>query len=183
MKKALLIIDVINHFEFPAGTRLLAQSMAIAPRIARLKARAQRAGVPVIYVNDNFGQWRSDASKILKYCLRADAPGRDFVSQIRPTSQDYFVLKPMHSAFYQSPLETLLRSLETKILILCGIATHSCIVCTAHDAEMRDFKLVVPFDCCAARSRREHLQAIAHLKTISNAQVLRSTAIKLGARS
>src|SRR6185295_17799343 len=108
MKAALLIIDVINHFEFPDGRSLLAQCIPIAPRIARLKARARRANVPVIYINDNFGQWRSDMSKLLTYCLRSDAPGREFVSRIRPGPDDYFVLKPMYSAFYQSALEVLL---------------------------------------------------------------------------
>jgi nicotinamidase-related amidase len=180
MKTALLIVDVINHFEFPDGPRLLAQSIPVAPRIARLKARARNAKLPVIYVNDNFGQWRSDAAKLLQYCLRPAAPGRVFVSQIRPGPQDYFVLKPMHSAFYQSPLEALLRSLGVKSLVLCGIATNSCIVCTAHDADMREFNLYVPSDCCAARTRREHQQSISHIKTLSHARVLRSSALNFG---
>jgi nicotinamidase-related amidase len=179
MKAAVLIVDVINHFEFPDGPRLLAQSLPVAPRIARLKARARQAKLPVIYVNDNFGQWRSDAGKLLKYCLRPAAPGRKFVSQVRPDSKDYFVLKPMHSAFYQSPLEALLRSLDVKTLVLCGIATDSCIVCTAHDADMREFKLYVPSDCCAVRTRREHQQAISHMKTLRHANVLRSSSLKL----
>jgi nicotinamidase-related amidase len=179
MKAALLIVDVINHFEFPDGPRLLAQSLLIAPRIARLKVRAREAKLPVIYVNDNFGQWRSDAGKLLQYCLRPSAPGRPFVSQVRPDSKDYFVLKPMHSAFYQSPLEALLRNLGVKILVLCGIATNSCIVCTAHDADMREFTLYVPSDCCAARTRREHLQAISHIQTLSHSRVMRSSALRL----
>src|ERR1044072_5236381 len=155
-REVVLLIDVINHFEFPDGAGLLQQALPIAPRLSSLKKRARRARVPVVYVNDNFGQWRSDASKLLKYCLRSDAPGREFVAAIAPEEEDYFVLKPMHSAFYQTPLDALLRYFEATTLILCGISTNSCVVCTAHDAQMRDFHLVVAADCCAARTAEEH---------------------------
>jgi nicotinamidase-related amidase len=176
---ALILVDVINHFEFPDGARLLKNAFPIAPRLARLKERARRAGIPAIYVNDNFGQWRSNASKLLEYCLRPEAPGRDFVARLEPDDEDYLVLKPMHSAFYQSPLDVLLRHLGATSLILGGLATNSCIVCTAHDANMREFGLFVPSDCSAARSRREHLQAIEHVKAMTDANVLRSSALHL----
>lgn len=177
---ALILVDVINHFDFPDGSRLLKNALAIAPRLARLKERAARAGIPTIYVNDNFGQWRSNASKLLEFCLRAKAPGREFVERLRPADEDYLVLKPMHSAFYQSPLDLLLRHLGASTLILGGLATNSCIICTAHDADMRDFRLYVPSDCCAARSRREHQQAIQHIKAMSSANVSRSSTLRLG---
>lgn len=177
---ALILVDVINHFEFPDGQALLKNAMLIVPKLARLKERARQAGIPVIYVNDNFGQWRSNASRLLEYCLRPEAPGRTFVERLRPDDEDYLVLKPMHSAFYQSPLEVLLRHVGASSLILGGLATNSCIVCTAHDANMRDFKLFVPSDCSAARSRREHDHTIEHIQAMSNANVLRSPTLRLG---
>ena len=177
---ALVLIDVINHFEFRDGEEMLSHARAIAPRLARLKKRARRAGVPAIYVNDNFGQWRSDAAKLLAYCVRPDAPGRTFVEQLRPDREDYFVLKPMHSAFYQTPLDTLLRHLGASALILSGLATNSCILCTAHDARMREFEIIVPFDCCAARRLREHKQAVQHIREMADAKVLSSTSLRFG---
>ena len=134
-KAALLLVDVINHFEFPDGERVLRQAMPIAPRIARLKARAREAGIPTIYVNDNFGHWRSEASRLVEYCTREGASSRNFVEQLRPDPEDYFVLKPMHSAFYQTPLDLLLRELGASSIILSGLATNSCILCTAYDAK------------------------------------------------
>jgi len=175
---ALILIDVINDFDFPDGARLLRNALPIAPRLARLKERARRARIPAIYVNDNFGQWRSDASTLLESCLRPKAAGRQFVEQIRPDKEDYFVLKPMHSAFFQTPLEVLLRYLGASSLILCGLATNSCIVCTAHDANMRDFHLSVPSDCSAARTSREHAQAIRHIKEMANASVMSSVSLR-----
>jgi nicotinamidase-related amidase len=176
---ALLLIDVINHFEFPDGDRLLRCALPIAPKLARLKARARQARIPTIYVNDNFGQWRSDARKLIEYCVRTSTPGREFVGRLRPDEEDYFLLKPMHSAFFQTPLETLLRQLGTSTLILCGIATNSCVACTAHDANMREFQVYVPPDCCAARTPREHRQAIEHIRGITNVRLINSTSLRL----
>lgn len=176
---ALILIDVINHFEFPDGDRVLRNALPLGPKLARLKNRAGEAGIPIIYVNDNFGKWRSDMAKLVEYCLRPAAAGRQFVEQIRPGPEDYFVLKPMHSAFFQTPLEILLQYLGVSSLILCGLATNSCIVCTAHDAKMRDFRIFVPADCSAARSSSEHLQAIQHLKHMSDATVTASTSLRL----
>jgi nicotinamidase-related amidase len=176
---ALLLIDVINNFDFPDGGALLKNAMAMAPRLARLKERAKHARVPVIYVNDNFGQWRSESSRLIQECLRPDARGRNFVAQLRPEKEDYFVLKPMHSAFFQTPLEILLRYLGASSLILGGIATNSCIVCTAHDAQMRNFRLFVPSDCSAARTVREHHEAITHINEMAGAKITPSVSLRL----
>src|ERR1043166_9649928 len=114
---ALILIDVINHFDFPDSEKVLANALPMAPHLARLKARCRRAGIPAIYVNDNFGQWRSDARSLVARCLSSQGKGKKFVEQIRPDDDDYFVLKPMHSAFFQTPLEILLRYLGATSLI------------------------------------------------------------------
>jgi len=176
--KVLLFVDLLNHFEFPDGPDLLSNALPIAGNLRRLKRRAREAKVPVVYVNDNFGQWRSDAKQILKYCTREEALGREFVQAIAPDEDDYFVLKPMHSAFYQTPLEALLRYFGAKTILLAGIATNSCIVCTAHDAKMRDLEILVARDCCAARSVREHQQALEHMKATAGARILQSGSIR-----
>ncbi len=96
---ALLLIDVINDFEFPRGEELFAQALPIAPRIAELKRRARAAGIPAVYVNDNFGRWQSNFEQIVRHCLEDNVRGRPFVEQLMPDERDYFVLKPKHSAF------------------------------------------------------------------------------------
>jgi nicotinamidase-related amidase len=176
---ALVLIDVINHFEFPDGKTILRQALTIAPTLARLKKKAREAGVPTIYVNDNFGQWRSDMSRLLRYCLRPEAAGRVFVEQLRPDDEDYFVLKPMHSALYQTPLDLLLRELGASSVVLSGLATNSCILCTAHDANMRDFNIIVPKDCCTARTAQEHKQALEHIGAMADAKVVLSSSLRL----
>jgi nicotinamidase-related amidase len=171
---ALLLIDVVNHFEFPDGQQLLRHALPIIPALEHLKEHARREGIPAIYVNDNFGQWRSDASKLLAYCLRPECAGRDFVGPLQPGPNDYCVLKPMHSAFYQTPLDVLLRHLGVSSLLVAGLATNSCVLCTAHDAKMRDYDVTVVSDCCAARTTKEHKQAIEHIRTMVDARVVAS---------
>jgi nicotinamidase-related amidase len=166
---ALILIDVINHFEFPDGDKILKNARPMADHLAKLKQRCRRAGIPAIYINDNFGQWRSDAKSLVSSCLASRCAGKPFVEALRPDDEDYFVLKPMHSAFFQTPLDTLLHYLGATSLILTGLATNSCVVCTAHDAKMRNFSIYVPSDCSAARTRREHEQAIEHIKEMTGA--------------
>src|SRR5687767_9942190 len=144
---ALLLIDVINDFEFDDGERLFRQALPIAQNIARLKQNAQRAGIPAIYVNDNFGKWRSDFRKTISHCREEGVRGKPFVELLLPNEEDYFVLKPKHSGFYSTTLDLLLRHLTATNLILTGIAGNNCVLFTANDAYMRDFKLFIPSDC------------------------------------
>jgi len=115
---ALLLIDVINDLEFDGGEALLAQALPMAARIAALKRRATEAGIPAIYVNDNFGRWQSDFAKLLAHCLHDGVRGQPLAAQLQPEPDDYFVLKPKHSGFYATTLDLLLRYLHVTTIIL-----------------------------------------------------------------
>src|SRR5690242_12551549 len=127
---ALLLIDVINDLEFPEGEQLLQHALPMAHRIAELKRRAEQAGVPVIYVNDNFGRWRSDFSAQVEHCLHDGVRGQPLAELLQPNENDYFVLKPKHSGFFSSALDLLLRYLEVKLVILTGVAANICVLFT-----------------------------------------------------
>src|SRR5215216_57954 len=118
---ALLLIDVINDLEFERGGELLRHALPMAERLAALKRRAKGAGVPVIYVNDNFGKWQSDFNKILEHCLKDDVRGRPVAELLRPEEDDYFVLKPKHSCFFSTPRPPLLTLLPYTTLVLTGL--------------------------------------------------------------
>lgn len=163
---ALLLIDVINDFDFPEAEQLLRYALPMAHRLAELKQRAKQQRLPVVYVNDNFGRWRSDFKAQVEHCLQPDRPGRSVVELLQPAEEDYFVLKPKHSGFYSTTLDTLLEYLGVSTIILTGLATNICVLFTANDAYMRDFQLVVPSDCAAANTPQDHnhaLQQIAHV--------------------
>lgn len=174
---ALLLIDVINDFEFPRGEELFERALPIARPIAELKRRARTAGVPAIYINDNFGRWQSNFTDIVKHCLDDNVRGRPFVEQLVPNEKDYFVLKPKHSGFYQTPLELLLKHLGTERLILTGVSTNSCVLFTANDAYMRDIELIIAEDCVAACQAEEHDSAIEQMRSMLKAEILRSDQI------
>jgi nicotinamidase-related amidase len=176
---ALLLIDVINDFEFPRGDELFEQALLIAPRIATFKKRAADLGIPVIYVNDNFGRWQSNFEEIVNHGLHENVRGKPIVEQLLPGPQDYFVLKPKHSGFYQTPLELLLKHLGTQRLILTGVSTNSCVLFTANDAYMRDMELLVPADCVAACNAEEHCFAMDQIKNMLKADTTPSTELNL----
>ena len=85
----------------------------------------------------------------------------------------------MHSAFYQTPLDLLLRELGATSIVLSGLATNSCILCTAHDADMRNIKIIVPRDCWAVRTSTEHNQALEHIGTMADAKFVLSSSLRL----
>ena len=175
---ALLLIDVINDFDFPGADQLLRCARPMARNLLRLKRRAYKAGVPVIYVNDNFGRWKSDFRRTLDHCSRYGR-GRDVVKLLRPEEDDYFVLKPKHSGFFSSALDTLLRYLQTQTLILTGIAGNFCVLFTANDAYMRDFNLFVPSDCTVSNTKRENDSALRLMKKFLKADTRRASSIVL----
>src|SRR4026208_506917 len=175
---ALLLIDVINDFDFPEADQLSKHARPMARNLLRLKRRAQKAGVPVVYVNDNFGRWKSDFRRTVEHCAR-HGPGREVVELLRPEENDYFVLKPKHSGFFSTTLETLLRYLETQGLILTGIAGNFCVLFTANDAYMRDFNLFVPLDCTVSNSKKENDSALALMRKFLKADTRSSSGIAL----
>ena len=161
---ALLLIDVINPLSFPGASKLRRSALLAARKIRNLEERARAAGVPVVYVNDNFGRWRSDFRGTVDFCRTSSDAGRQLTDLLSPTRDDYFVLKPMHSAFYETPLEMLLQNLRVHTLVLTGFATDMCVLQTAVDAYMRDFRLIVPRDCVAAESKDRTRFAIENMR-------------------
>ena len=168
---ALLLIDVINDFEFEGGAELLQQALPVGRNIAELKRRAKQHGIPVIYVNDNFGKWRSDLNKIVSHCLEDGVRGEPFVKLVVPDEDDYFVLKPKHSGFYCTSLELVLEHTGARSLILAGIAGNNCVLFTANDAYMRDFKLFVPGDCSVSISPEDNEHAFEQMAKVLKADI------------
>ena len=168
---ALLLIDVINDLEFDSGEELLRHALPMAERLAELKRRAKGAGVPVIYVNDNFGKWQSDFKQVLEHCLKDDTRGRPLAELLRPEEDDYFVLKPKHSGFFSTTLDILLDYLEARTLILTGLTGDICVLFTAHDAYMRDFDLVIPADCVASNDPSENEYTLRKMRTLMDADI------------
>jgi nicotinamidase-related amidase len=180
---ALLLIDVINDFDFPEADQLLELAHPVGKNIAALKKQAKAVDIPCIYVNDNFGKWQSDFKKIVARCTADEAKGKGFVKLLVPDDADYFVLKPKHSGFYSTTLDLLLTHLNAKNLILTGIAGNNCVLFTANDAYMRDFKVFVPADCVVSNTEEENRYALKQMETVLKADTSASSQLDLKALS
>jgi nicotinamidase-related amidase len=168
---ALLLVDVINPLDFPEADQLLPHAEGMAAKLKDLKACCKSLGIPVIYSNDNFGRWRSDFRAILGECEKPGCRGRFLIEALRPDEDDYFVLKPKHSAFYSTALDLLLKHLGTRTLIIGGIAGNICVLFTANEAYMRDFKIVVPRDCVSSNTPADNEAAVEEMRRVLKAEV------------
>jgi nicotinamidase-related amidase len=175
---ALVLIDVINDLAFEGSGALVAQAEPMSQRLAILKRRAVAAGVPCIYVNDNFGRWRSDFRQTVAHCTARSSPGHRVSRRLRPTKDDYFVLKPKHSGFFDTTLDTLLEKLEIRRVVLTGIAGNICVLFTASDAYMRDFGIFVPSDCVVSNTAEENEHALQQMGSVLKGTLTPSTLLR-----
>jgi nicotinamidase-related amidase len=175
---ALLLIDLINTWRMADGRKLLDQTLAILPHLVRLKARAARAQVPVIYVNDNFGQWRSDFRQAVARARGATARAARVAEALSPATEDYFILKPRHSGFFSTPLDLLLQELKVGRLVLCGVAGDQCVLATASDALVRKYKVVVPRDTIACADAARTAAVLRHFRDVMDIPVVDSARVR-----
>jgi nicotinamidase-related amidase len=172
---ALLLIDVINDLAFEGSAALVSQAEPMASRLATFKRRASAAGVPTIYINDNFGQWRSDFRRTVAHCTSRSSLGRRVSLRLKPNSRDYFVLKPKHSGFFDTTLDTLLEALRIRRVILTGIAGNICVLFTANDAYMRELKIFAPADCIVSNTAADNDHALRQISTVLKGHIAEST--------
>ncbi len=177
-RSALLLIDVINDFDFPGSAGLVRSALPASRRISRLRTRARKAGLPVIYVNDNFGRWRSDFRQQVDHCEQMGGAAGQIVRLLRPTDDDYFVLKPRHSGFYSTSLDVLLDQLGSRHLILTGFSSEICVLYTANDAYMRGYEISVPWDCVGAETKAGNRRALEQMEKFLKADTRSSRSLK-----
>lgn len=157
-KTALLIIDMFNDFDFEGADNLLKNTEPIVENIIKLKRHFKDQDLPVIYCNDNFGQWKDSTEDIVRHV--ETSKGKDIAEKLSPKDKEYFIIKPKHSVFYGTQLDILLRQLEVERLVMTGIASDICILFSANDGYMREYELHVPQDCVAAETEKRNESAL-----------------------
>jgi nicotinamidase-related amidase len=146
---ALLIVDMLNDLRFAEAERLKPALPAVCDAILTLRDAADRRGLPVLYVNDNYGDWRSDRAQLIAE-IRSRSPVPELIDGLWPRDGDYFIAKPHFSGFYATGLQAVLPRIGVSRLILTGIVTDICLLFTAADAHMRNYGLWVPCDTTAS---------------------------------
>jgi nicotinamidase-related amidase len=177
---ALLIIDMFNTLDFEGGQEMVPAATRAADAIASLRDAATRAGVPVVYVNDNYDQWHSERSRLVAMCLADGCRGRPLAERLEPRPDDYFVIKPQFSGFYSTNLPVLLPRLGVSRLILTGIAADICVLFTAADAHMRQYALWVPEDAVASPDAQRTEWALEIMRVSMKADTRATADLPLG---
>ncbi|MFB6613368.1 isochorismatase family cysteine hydrolase [Streptomyces sp. NPDC085524] len=146
-RTALIVIDMLNTYEHEDAEVLVRSVREALPGVGALLKRARDADAPVVYVNDNFGRWRSHHGEILQAALE----GRysDLVEPVAPDEDALFVVKARHSVFFETPLAYLLDQLDVQRVVLCGQVTEQCVLYSALDAHIRHLDVVVALDAVA----------------------------------
>ena len=162
MKQALIVIDMQNGFLNPESPLCIRGARATVPACARVIAACRRANIPVIFVNRAY---RADGSDVehTRYHVWAEGgrpltPGSTGPLSVenppefgrRP--EDYEIVKPRYSAFFQTSLDLLLRRLGVDTVLLTGTTTPNCIRTTCYDAVSLDYQVVVLADCCSSNT-------------------------------
>jgi nicotinamidase-related amidase len=145
---ALIVIDMLNPYEHSEAERLAGRVAAALPGVCSLLERAKQAGLPVVYVNDNYGDWNSSARELAEKAMAGAHP--ELVEPVLPPPEQSFVIKARHSAFYGTPLEYLLDQVGVDRLIIAGQVTEQCVLYSALDAYVRHFEVAVATDAVAA---------------------------------
>jgi nicotinamidase-related amidase len=143
-RTCLLVIDMLNTYEHDDADRLAQSVRQTVPHIVHLIERAREQDTPVVYVNDNHGDWRTHAEELAQRALGGRHP--DLVDPLLPAADDPFVLKTRHSIFYATALEYLLESMGIGRIVLTGQVTEQCILYSAVDGYVGHFDVSVPRD-------------------------------------
>lgn len=177
-ERVLLLVDFINPLDFAGGERLAPAAVQAARAAAALRQRLAGQGVHTIFANDNYGVWQSDFHSLVATCLGMPGPAGEIARLLYPQADDLTILKPRHSAFYASPLELLLREMQARELVICGLATDMCVQLTAGDAFLREYAIWVPSDCTAAESEEAKAASLAYMADVLKCDTAESTAVR-----
>jgi nicotinamidase-related amidase len=144
VSSALIVVDMLNSYEHEDADELTKSVEAVVEPLSDLIARAGRDGTEIIYVNDNYGDWKSSQEDLARQAMDGARP--DLVEPLLPPDSADFVMKARHTIFYMTPLEYLLGQKEIDRVILTGQVTEQCILYSALDAYVRHFEVSIPRD-------------------------------------
>jgi len=175
-RPALIIIDLFSRFDFPDGQRLAPLALKAAKKVRQLRNIFDEKQWPVIYANDNFGDWKCGFHQLAEVCRHEEGPAGDIAKLLFPGPDHYTLLKPKHSAFLATPLTVLLAKLGVDQLVLVGMALDSCVLATAIDANSREFSTVVVSDATACIAERRQA-ALKLLRSTGGVEVCTSAVL------
>ena len=178
MRRALIVVDMINTYDHEDAERLRDSAKDVVPVLGKLVKRARDEGAPIIYTNDSFGQWRSDHRALVDEALAGEHAS--LVEPLVPDDEAMFVVKARHSIFYETPLEYLLSQEEIEEIVLTGQVTEQCILYSALDAQIRHIPVVVPRDAVACIHEELAEAALQMMEVNMEAEIVDADEVRFG---
>lgn len=172
--KAVILVDMLN--DFVTGDLKCERANCIIPKLKKLVKAARKHGIPVIYSND--AHYPQDAEVVAKWGKHAikGTKGAEIIPELKPTGKDYVVEKRAYSGFYETGLDSLLRSLHkgegVKTIILGGLHTNICVRHTVADAFFRGYKIIIAKDGVEAYTQEDQEQGLKYLEYVYNAKIM-----------
>ena len=174
-KTAVIVVDVQNDFCSPDGALGKAgqpteSALAMIPNLQRVLAAARAAKASVIFIQtihenatDSAAWVGRLAGKVAAIC-RKNTWGAEF-TEVAPLPSEPVVIKHRYSAFINTRLDSVLRTLKVENLIMTGVSTNVCVESTARQGYMLDYNIVFLSDCTAAYSQAEHDMSLYNMRT------------------
>ncbi len=171
MREAVIVVDMIHDFVY--GVLQTERGERIIPNIQELLESARKSEKPVIFAGDAHLPSDPEIAVWGEHAMRGTA-GAAPLDELPPEPSDYVLEKRTYSAFHETGLDLLLRSLGVDSVVICGLHTDTCDRHTAADAFFRGYKVVVPEDCVQAFTDEAHSSGLAYLEKVYGARITRS---------
>jgi nicotinamidase-related amidase len=172
-KEALLIIDMLNDFVLEGSPLEVPETRKVIPAIQKEIERARREDRIVIYICDAHDKKDKEFSKFgwPAHAVKG-SKGAEVIDALRPAKDDIIILKTTYSGFYGTNLDETLKRSGVDSLRLTGCVTNICVLFTASDAVLRDYKVTVVESGVAGLSKEDHDAALKIMKNVLGARIV-----------
>lgn len=159
--KALIIVDMLN--DFVTGSLKCERAQRIIPQIRQLIDGFHKHNLPVIFANDSHLETDFEMHRWGAHAIQG-TEGAEVIPELTPIDDDLIIGKHVYSSFFETPLDSILRSRKVDSVVLTGLHTHLCVRHTAADAFFRGYKILVPEDGVDSFTAEDHESGLVYLK-------------------
>ncbi|MGC8721941.1 MAG: cysteine hydrolase family protein [Caldisericaceae bacterium] len=171
MKRALLIVDMLNDFVEDWGTLKVDGAKEIIPQILKQKEAFVESGEPIIYLCDSHTVNDDEFKLWPPHCVEG-TKGAEVVDELKPGDTDIVIKKTTYSGFFGTNLNETLRALAVKELYITGVAMNICVHYTAADARMLGYSVTVPLDCVKGLTKEDEEYMKKQFKNVLNVNLI-----------
>lgn len=171
MKKAIIVVDMIN--DFVTGKLGSPRAQRIVPNIAKLLKKAREQGIPIIYLRDAHTPSDREMDIWGEHAMKG-TEASEIVPELKPQKNDIVIEKRWYSGFVGTELPSVLKKLGVDTLVIVGVSTDICVQNNVGHAYFSGYRTIVPQDCTASIDENAQEQAIKYMKSIYGAEITSS---------